>query len=160
MADKGHESVSWAEVETLCAGLAKQIADSGFKPDCIIGIARGGWVPAIILSDMTGNHNVGSMRVRFYLGPGKKMKEPAIEQDVSMDVKDKRVLLVDDIADTGLSLKAAVGRLLKKGAKEVKVAALHKRNYTATQPDFCREATDRWVVYPWTRREHIRDGRK
>ena len=99
--------LKWDEIDAMCSELAAAIEKSGYKPDVIVGIARGGWVPARLLSDKLGNESVASMRVEFYTAPGVTNRVPKITQPVSVDVKGKRVLLVDDVSDTGHSLELA-----------------------------------------------------
>jgi hypoxanthine phosphoribosyltransferase len=67
------------------------------------------------------------------------------------------VLIVDDIADTGRSLAVAKDYVLRKGAKEVKVATIHYKPDSIFKPDYCIASTTAWVVYPWERNEVERE---
>ncbi|MBS7618965.1 phosphoribosyltransferase, partial [Candidatus Bathyarchaeota archaeon] len=102
-----YEAPSWDEIYEMCLDLASMIKASGFKPDLIVGIARGGWIPARLLSDFLNNPNITSIKVEFYLDIGKTKDEPTITQDIQVPVNEKKVLLVDDVADTGKSLMPA-----------------------------------------------------
>ncbi|MEE8402680.1 MAG: phosphoribosyltransferase family protein, partial [Candidatus Hydrothermarchaeaceae archaeon] len=68
--------LSWDDVEEQCRALAKEIEEQGVHFDVIIGISRGGWVPARILSGVLGNDEVDTVRVKFYEAVGKTAKEP------------------------------------------------------------------------------------
>ncbi|MDO8339786.1 MAG: phosphoribosyltransferase [Candidatus Burarchaeum sp.] len=138
---------TWAEIDTMCEELALTIEKSGFKPDVIVGIARGGWVPARLLSDKMNNEHVASMRVEFYTAPGVTNRVPKITQPVSTDVKGKRVLLVDDVSDTGHSLEVAFKSFAD--AKEVRTATLHYKPHSVFKPDYFIGTTSDWIVYPW-----------
>ncbi|HID17592.1 TPA: phosphoribosyltransferase, partial [Candidatus Bathyarchaeota archaeon] len=107
----------------MCIKLADKIKGR-FSPDVIVGIARGGWIPARILSDLLENPNVASVRVEFYVDVGKTAETPRITQGVSVPLEGKKVLVVDDVADTGKSLRAVLRYLEELGAKEVKAATL------------------------------------
>jgi len=145
--------VGWNQIEQLCEELAGKIRESGFKPHVIVGIARGGWIPARLLSDRLLIANLASMRTEFYEDVGKTKKEPEITQCVSADVKGKSVLLVDDVSDTGLSLLTAKKHLEGAGAREIKIATLHYKPLSKVKPDFYAQETTDWLVYAWEKNE-------
>lgn len=139
--------------------MAKQIKRAHYVPDIIVAIARGGWVPARILSGMLHCESVASMRV---VRSGGKRGVPRITQPVSCSVRDKRVLLVDDVADAGGTIAAALAHLRGNGAIEIKVAVLNYKQSSKIKPDFFGERnTDEWIVYPWEKEcddEHLAMG--
>jgi len=147
--------LSWDEVYDLCMRLARKIRESGFSPDVIVGIARGGWIPARVLSDLLDNPNVMSMRIQFYVDIGKTGKKPTIIQPLDDSVRDKAVLIVDDVADTGSSLRLAVEHAKDLGAREVRSATLHYKPTSSIVPDYYVEETSDWIVYPHERREFL-----
>jgi hypothetical protein len=143
--------VKWEHVDAMCAQLAKKIEASGYRPDVIVGIARGGWVPARLLSDKMHNESVASMRVEFYTHPGVTKRRPRVTQAPSMPLKGKRVLLVDDVADTGHSLAEALNSI--HDAKEIRTATLHHKPHSIFEPDYYVGTTTEWIVYPWETEE-------
>ena len=143
--------LGWPEIQRMCEALASEITGSGYKPDVIVGIARGGWVPARILSDLLGLEHVASMRVEFYTRPGITARKPKLTQKVSTGIRGKRVLLVDDVSDSGYSMKLAYESL--KGAKEVRTATLHYKPQSVFKPEYYIAETIDWIVYPWEARE-------
>ncbi|MEM4272037.1 MAG: phosphoribosyltransferase [Candidatus Bilamarchaeaceae archaeon] len=145
--------LGWEEVERAVLQIAEKIHSSGFRPDIIIGISRGGLVPARLLSDSLGNHELYTIRIGFYTGIGKTAKEPKILQDISLDVYGKKILLVDDISDTGASFSTAVSHLEKRGALEIRAASLHFKPSSSFRPDFFAATTNEWIVYPWEKHE-------
>ena len=147
--------MSWDEVYDLCIRLAGKIRDSGFSPDVIVGIARGGWIPARVLSDLLENPNVMNMRIQFYVDIGRTDKRPTIVQPLDGSVKGKAVLIVDDVADTGSSLRLAVDHAKGLGVREVRVATLHYKPTSSIVPDYYVEETSDWIVYPHERREFV-----
>jgi len=122
-----------------------------------VGISRGGLVPARILSDILGVRELFTVRVSFYTAVGKAAAAPRIVQPLAERLDGKRVLLVDDVSDTGESLIAAKGHLRDMGAGEVRVATLHFKPHSRLKPDFFVAETDAWPVYPWERHESERD---
>ena len=154
-------TVSWADTSKLCEGLASSIVSAGFRPDMIVGISRGGLVPARILSDILGVRELFTIRVSFYTGVGKTATAPKIVQPLVERLEGKKILLVDDVSDTGRSLIVAKEHLREMGAKEVKVATLHFKPHSKFRPDFFVGETDAWLVYPWERHESAKElGKK
>jgi len=149
------EVPDWNEIYDGCIELADQIKKSRFNPEIIVGVARGGWIPARILSDLLGNTYVASMKVEFYKDVAETAKKPVISQQVSTAVEGKRVLVVDDVADTGESLTTVRRNLLGRGASQVKIATLHYKPQSILRPDFYVRETSAWIVYPHERYEFV-----
>ena len=148
---------SWEEAYDSCLFLYEQIERSEFKPDIIVGIARGGWIPARLLSDFFTNSFTANIKIEFYGAIGEKKKEPKITQEIGVDVKGKKVLLVDDVADTGESLKVAIEYVRSKRAAEIKTATIFYKPHSIVKPDYFVRVTDAWVVYAWERFEFIKE---
>ena len=151
-------SPSSSKIEDLCLKLAREIKSSGFEPDMVVGVCRGGWVPARFLADFLGDiREVASVRAIFYTGINKTKAKVKITQPVSASVRGKNVLLVDDVADTGHTLASVVTHLINKGAREVRVAVLHYKPWSVIKPDYFAAKTTDWVIYPWMIRETINE---
>jgi uncharacterized protein len=151
------ERLTWKRIESMCKALARKVNKSGYKPEIIIGISRGGWIPARILSDMLCVYQVASIGVCFYKGVGLTNEKPKLTQDLNVDIKGKRVLLVDDVADTGESLVLARQKVLELSPSEVRVATLHYKPHSKFLPEFYAEKSTSWLVYPWERGEFKKD---
>jgi len=149
------EAPDWDYLYELCLELAELIEKAGFKPDLIVGIARGGWIPARLLSDFLSNPNIASIKVEFYVGIGETMNEPVVTQDIPVDVRNLKILVVDDVADTGKSLKLVKEKLESMGAKEVKVATIYYKPWSIFKPDFYVKTTDAWIIFPHEVKEAI-----
>jgi len=91
----------------MLVDLASEIRLSGYNPQVIVGVSRGGWPPARVMSDLLENPNLANMRVEFYKNIGVTAKRPKISQPVTSEVSGKRVLVVDDVSDSGHSLRVA-----------------------------------------------------
>src|SRR3989454_4660270 len=87
--------------------LARQIKSAGYSPEVIVGVSRGGWPPARVMSDLLENPNLANMKVEFYKNIGVTAQRPKITQPVTSEVVGKRVLVVDDVTDSGHSLRVA-----------------------------------------------------
>ena len=150
------EVPTWNQIYSMLRSQAGKIRCSGFKPDVIVGVARGGWVPARVLSDLLGIDSLATVRVKFYLGVDVTRAAPVLTQGVSADVTGKKVLLVDDIADTGESLRVAMEHLQQQRVAEVRVATVYRKPLSVVTPDFYEKETGRWVVFPWDAKETIK----
>lgn len=147
----------WDDIVRQCRALSRRIRDEEVDFDIMVGIARGGWPPARLISDMLHFDDVHNMRVKFYTTLGETAKEPLILHPTQFDMTGKKVLLVDDIADTGGSLIAAVDHLKERGAARVTVVTLVKKPTSKIEPDLFIDETGKWVVFPWEVNETIRE---
>lgn len=137
--------------------LAKRVEADGFAADRIVGICRGGWLPARVLSDLLGVPKMANVTVEFYTGVGQKLRTgPRITQPLVVPVEGEHVLVVDDVADTGKSLRIVKSHFAKSGAKDVKLATLYHKPWSTTTPDYFIKETTRWIVFPWETKETIR----
>lgn len=150
------EVPAWSQIYSMLLNLAEKIHKSSFKPDIIVGVSRGGWPPARVLSDLLNNPNLANVKAEFYLGVAETKGEPALTQPVSMVVAGKKVLVVDEVADTGRSLKLVKEHLMEKGAKEVKIVTPYYKPWSIIAPDYYEKETRRWIVFPWEMKETVR----
>jgi hypoxanthine phosphoribosyltransferase len=149
--------LSWRDVYNLTLQLSERIVTSGFTPDVIVGIARGGWIPARILSDVLYANTLQNIRIEYYTDVGAKGKEPRITQPLTGSMKKKKMLLVDEVADTGDTLKHAIEHVEELGVEEVRSAVLHYKPTSIIKPDYFMVETISWTVYPWENRASIID---
>jgi|TARA_B100001971_G_C18200380_1_gene544181 hypoxanthine phosphoribosyltransferase len=147
---------SWEDVERLSEELAQMIIDSGYEPDVVVAISRGGFDPARILCDQLGIRRLASVQVEFYSGVQDTAEKPRIVYPLNADVRGKSVLLVDDVSDTGVSLEAAKAHVLEGGPGDLRVATLHIKPWISFRPDYHASETEAWIVYPWEPVESVR----
>lgn len=151
--------VSWDEIVSWSRQLAKKIKESGYKPDVIIAVARGGYVPARLLCDFLGIENLISIQSQHWTEAAKMAEKAIIKFRYKVDLKGMVALLVDDIVDTGESLLLAKKYIEKEWKPDkLKIAALQWISPVAKfKPDYyvveVKEWT--WFQYPWTRLEDV-----
>ena len=143
----------WDEIYEMLLGLASRIKKSGFQPDLIVGVSRGGWVPGRILSDLLANAHTANVKIEFYVGIGKTTHRPIVTQPISEEISNKRVLVVDDVADTGESLLVALEHVRERGAGEMRTVTVYYKPHSKFKPDFFAETTSHWIIFPWERLE-------
>lgn len=149
------EVLSWNDIHKLTLVLAKKIVESGYMPDVIIGIMRGGWIPARILLDYLNIPTLATIEIKFYKGIGETRERPIIIHPLVVDIRNKRVLIVDDVVDTGKSMSIAIEMAKLGGAYSIKTAALVVKPWSILEPDYYAMKSDKWIVFPWEIRETI-----
>jgi hypothetical protein len=150
------EAPTWNQIYNMLLNLAEKIIQDKFKPDLIAGVSRGGWPPARVLSDLMENPNLANVRAEFYSGVAETKGEPVLTQPVSASVAGKKVLIVDEVADTGKSLKLIKEHIIENGAVKVRVATIYYKPQSAVKPDYYEKETSSWIVFPWEIKETIR----
>jgi hypoxanthine phosphoribosyltransferase len=149
------EVPTWNQIYTMLLSQMEKIRQSGFKLDVIAGVTRGGLVPARILADLLEITDIVTVGVEFYVGVAETRGEPVLIQRVSADVEGKKALLVDDVADTGKSLRFARGHR-QQAAAEIRIATVCSKLISEIKPDYYKKETCRWVVFPWDAKETAR----
>ncbi len=143
----------WDKIYEMLIDLALRIRESGFKADLIVGVSRGGWAPGRVLSDLLENPHTVNIKIEFYTGIGKTARTPIITQPISEEISGKKVLVVDDVADTGESLRVALDHVLSKGAESVRTVTIYYKPHSTFKPDFFADSTSDWIIFPWERLE-------
>ncbi len=149
--------VTWSKAVRLCYRLARMVADSGYDPDVIVAVMRGGVVPALVISDVLNVESFYAIRVKHWGIAEEAYPTPVVEQLPQGRIDGRRVLLVDEVADTGKTLEVAIRELSKLGPREVRTAVLHLKPTSSVMPDFYAERLDRWawIFYPWSLAETL-----
>lgn len=152
------EFVSWGRVTNLARILASRVYNSGYRPDIVVAIARGGYVPARLLCDHLDIYNLTSMRISHYTGGADKSEAARLSMPLNTDVRGLRVLLVDDVDDTGDTLQLALEHINPSNPAEIKIAVLHHKHISKVVPDFYAQKiiSWRWLTYPWAIIEDVR----
>jgi len=150
---------TWDDVIRLCDELAKKIKKSGYRPDVIIAVARGGWIPARILCDHLDIRELYSVKTEHWGIVATLTGEAKITQPLNVDLSGKKVLIVDDVADTGETIKVVFDHVKSFSPSDVKIAVIDYKKTSTFAPDYYAALMEdwRWIVYPWSLREDIKD---
>jgi len=146
---------TWDQLDKLTLQIAKQIKVKAENFDLVVALAKGAWPMSRSLVDYSQIKELASLGVKFYKGINQRLNEPSVYQELPIEIKNKKILLFDDVADTGESLRFAKDYLLQKGAKEVKVATLLYKPWSVVEPDYYGATTEAWIIFPFERREMI-----
>jgi uncharacterized protein len=145
------ERMTWGDLGTAVEELAGQIQLSSFRPDAVLALARGGLPAAGALAYALGVKNMATLNVEFYTGVDERLAEPLLLPPVpDLDLlRAERLLVVDDVADTGRTL-ALASRFCAEHVDEVRTAVLYEKPQSVVQSDFVWRRTDRWIDFPWS----------
>jgi hypoxanthine phosphoribosyltransferase len=151
------ELVSWAQVRSLSRRLVSLIRSSGFQPDSIVAIGRGGYMPARLLSDYLDVYDLTSFKIEHYRR-AQRQAEARVRYPLSANVSGKQLLLVYDVSDAGDTFELALAHLADCGPPaRVRTVVLHHKRGSRFTPDYYAvEITEwRWLIYPWAILEDV-----
>jgi hypothetical protein len=143
---------NWEYIYGLCRDVSDDVKASEFEPDVIVALARGGWFAGRCICDFLGLDDLTSLKMEHYVGTAQKAGEPEVRYPMPEgSVEGKDVLIIDDIADTGGSIKRADEYVNDRNPGEVRTATLQLLGTSEFEPDYVGERLEEWawIVYPW-----------
>ena len=145
------ERLSWAEFGTAARELARQVVDDGYTPDLVLSVARGGLLVGAALGYALDVKNAWTMNVEFYAGVEERLDVPMILPPVPelVDLDAARMLIADDVADTGETLRLVKEFCAGKVA-EVRCAVLYEKSPSLVKCEYVWRRTDLWIDFPWS----------
>jgi uncharacterized protein len=144
------EYLTWERFLRVAEKTAEKMNAAKYRPDFIISLARGGWVYGRVLCDYLNVSDLVSLKVEHWGMTATPDGEAKIKYPFEIDLTGRKVLIVDDISDTGKSLKVATEYIKKMNPADVKTTTLFYLTNSSFKPDFYgEEMTWRWVVFPW-----------
>jgi hypoxanthine phosphoribosyltransferase len=146
---------SWDDIAKMTTDLAQQVLASGEEFDRLIALANGGLTMVRHCGDLLNIHTISSMQVKYYVGVNETAYEPLLVQPLPISVQGERVLVFEDVVDTGATLGFVNDYLEKAGAASVAIAAQVVKSHTKVQPRWFAAKHDSWVIFPYETRETI-----
>ncbi|AIT89952.1 phosphoribosyltransferase [Corynebacterium ulcerans] len=145
------EVLTWDGFGNANRELAQQIVDDGYDPEIIVAVARGGLVPAGALSYSMGVKLSDAINVEFYTDVNETLPDPVLLEPLldTNSIKGRRVLVVDDVADSGRTLQLVL-KLLESHGAEVRSAVIYAKSRSVVSPTYVWKHTDEWIVFPWS----------
>jgi hypoxanthine phosphoribosyltransferase len=153
------ETLDWAGYGIAARELAVQVAESGYRPDIILAIARGGLFVAGSLGYALSVKNLYVMNLEFYTGVGTRLDVPMVLPPYidPNELADTRILVVDDVADTGLTLQA-VHEFASDVVTESRTAVLYEKPTSVVRCDYVWRRTEAWINFPWSTEPPLVEG--
>ena len=158
--EEEREILTWELFGKSSRDLAQLVADDGYAPEMILSIARGGLLVGGALGYALGVKNVYTMNVEFYTGVDERLEVPRILPPAPdfVDLDDARILIVDDVADTGHTLES-VEEFCAGKVGEVRTAVLYEKPRSLVKCDYVWRHTDLWIDFPWSDQDPVVPGR-
>jgi len=147
----------WKDMWELSREVAEEVRDSGFKPDLIIAVVRGGLVPAMNLSDILDIKDILCVRVEHWGKAALMDRKAKIKTPLHADLSGKQVLVVDDVVDSGESMELTLKHLESLKPREVRTATLIYKVQSTVKPDYYGSELRewRWIIPPWNLTEDL-----
>jgi uncharacterized protein len=144
-------TMTWPEFGDASRQLARQVAESGFRPDLVLAIARGGLTVAGALAYALSVKNCFAMNVELYLGVNERLDVPIVLPPTLnlVDITGMKVLVADDVADSGMTLQLVHG-VIAEHVREVRSAVLYEKSRSVIACDYVFDRTDLWINFPWS----------
>ena len=141
---------SWDYIYNSCKNIVKEMKKDKFKPDVVVALSRGGFVPARTICDMLIIKDLVSIKVDHWGITANKDGKAKIRYPLDIDLTGKKVLVVDDITDTGESMIVSTNFIKSLNPKEIRTAAALHIKTSKLKPDYYGEEIDwKWVIFPW-----------
>ncbi|MEM0449897.1 MAG: phosphoribosyltransferase [Methanomassiliicoccales archaeon] len=152
--------VTWDEISRWTLDVARQIQDCRCHPSVIVGLTRGGWIPARLLCDHLQVKKLYAVKTEHWGITANQNGKALLTQELNANVEGEDVLIVDDITDTGESLKLAIAHVSKLSPKEIRTACLLHITHSKIEPDYysvkVAEKEWTWFIFPWNLHEDLR----
>ena len=145
------ETLDWASYGPAVRSLAQMVADDGYQPDMILAIARGGLFVAGSLGYALAVKNLYVMNVEYYTGVDERLEVPVMLPPYVdfVDLEDAKILIADDVADTGHTLAMVRDHALER-VSEVRSAVLYQKSHSVVDCEYVWKHTDLWINFPWS----------
>jgi len=145
------EIMTWHDLGTGSRELAGEIHRDGYRPDMVLAIARGGLLLAGALGYALDVKNTFTMNVEYYTCVDERLEMPMLLPPIPdlVDFNEMRVLIADDVADTGATL-ALVKDFCGGRVAEVRCAVLYEKSRSTVKCEYVWRRTDRWIDFPWS----------
>jgi hypoxanthine phosphoribosyltransferase len=145
------ETLTWDDFGTAVDALARQVVESDFEPDVILSIARGGLALGMGLGYALDVKNLSAVNVEFYTGVNERLPVPIMlpPTPAVVDLEGLKVLIADDVADTGLTL-AHVQEFIAGHVAEARTAVVYEKPRSVVKPDYVWKRTDLWIDFAWS----------
>ena len=141
--------LSWEMFGELCRALALRVARD-YDPEVVVGVARAGVIPAAVVASIL-RVDFPSLKISRRDGDEQVRERPAVLSSAPTAARGRRVLIVDEIASSGETLRMALSSLRNIAPEEIRTATcfVRPRGY---KPDYFALETGSTIIFPWDRK--------
>jgi uncharacterized protein len=154
------EILTYDRFGTAVREIAQQVVDSGYEPDLVLSIARGGLALGMGLGYALDVKNLSTVNVEFYTGVDERLEVPIMLPPTpdAVDLSGLKVLIADDVADTGRTLEI-VQQFCAGHVAEARTAVIYEKPWTVIHPEYVWHRTESWIDFPWSSQPPLVDRR-
>ena len=153
--------VTWKDIERWSKEIVKKVSESGYEPEIVIGLARGGLVPARLIADYLNIKELYVVKTEHWGVTATPDGQAKLAQGLQVSIEGRKALVVDDITDTGQSLKLAIEHILSHKPAEIRSATLLHITHSKYVPDYYAAPVPEdkwtWFIFPWNVYEDLRN---
>ena len=154
------QAVTWEEIAQWTEKVCQSLDHAHCRPTVVIGLTRGGWVPARLLCDHLKVKKLYAVKTEHWGVTANQDGKALLTQELNISIKDETVLIVDDITDTGESLTLALSHIKEHNPKALKSVTLLHIDHSKIEPDFFAVRVPKedwtWFIFPWNVHEDLR----
>ena len=147
----------WEEIEEGILYIVEKMINENFIPDVLVAVLTGGVIPAKLISDAVGIKEIKYIDIKFYKGVEERGRKPVIKAVYVDGIENKKVLIVDDVVDTGETLDAVNNILTMYNPSIIRSAAIYVKPWSRKYPDYYYKMVDKWIIFPWDKWEVVRE---
>ncbi len=151
-------SPTWDDIEEQIFRIARKMATESFYPDVIVAILTGGVIPAKLFADILNMKNIKYIDIKFYRDVNQTESKPVIRAVYVNDLENKKVLVVDDVSDTGETLEAVTNVISMFSPRLIRTATLYVKPWSRKIPDYFGEQVGKWIIFPWDKWDVVRSN--
>jgi hypoxanthine phosphoribosyltransferase len=152
--------LTWGEIASWTEAVANDIEDDGYTPTVVVGLTSGGWIPARLICDHLKVKKLYAVKTEHWGITANNDGKALLTQELNTNISGERVLIVDDITDTGESLSLAVKHIAELDPSEIRSATLLHIAHSQIEPDYYEvevpEDDWTWFIFPWNFHEDLR----
>jgi hypothetical protein len=148
----------WEEIEEGILTITERMLSDDFVPDVIVAILTGGVIPAKLMSDVLGIKSMRYIDVKFYKGVNSRENKPIVRAVYVDSLENKKVLVIDDVSDTGETLDFIGNVIAMFNPSLVRTATIFVKPWSRKYPDYYYKVVDKWIIFPWDKWEVVREN--
>ena len=148
----------WEEIEEGILTITERMLSDDFVPDVIVAILTGGVIPAKLMSDVLGIKSMRYIDVKLYKGVNSRENKPIVRAVYVDSLENKKVLVIDDVSDTGETLDFVGNVIAMFNPSLVRTATIFVKPWSRKYPDYYYKVVDKWIIFPWDKWEVVREN--
>jgi len=146
---------TWEDLDNLCFEMSQKILKDQKSFDRLVTLIKGGLAFSRTMCDYLNIKNLSTLQISYYENIGQTKDKPQILQSLPIKITNEKILLFDDVVNSGESLKVCLDYLRLQNPASITIASLFLKEKSILKPDYFGALTDVWIIFPNETRETI-----